>query len=649
MYDAAITPAAGEVSAPPLARVNKSDAAGQPSDSPAALQVAGAGNFGVTQVGQPEGHQMAFHEVMATTHPVDVHAHFPAAEPGVQRPVPELVASQKDPMPGRSAQRTADGAFSGASRLDAPNQVKGDGGGRDAGKSGGVGRVTGNISKEEIVKGSDSRNGGDRGGQTGSVAGDGSGSGAGKGGGNGQGMQAGSSRQGAAGREQQAGLAVGDGVSAAGASAGASGRHGPAGGSAHNAPDGAPVPAGGSGDASTRAVAGGTAESPSSGPAGGSVHAPAGDPAGASGHGDVSAETPEPSALHDSSSSANPASRSRPPSSDAAASAPAHDSSSSGSARPDSPLPRTSAPFSDRSSPHPSSSYAAASDASTTMARAAASTGIPSGSKSNLSQQDTMYQEEAASLANSTSNSGLATGQYGTAGREGAGAEGSGSQGAAAGGAGSGWAGTGTSVASSRSHLSNTGGPGGAEQGGVQSTAAALDALLSSLAESSGYIGDAVVTVSPGATPAQVAAEIVDVLIPLQSSGEGAGSVTIRLEPPGLGAIRAMVQASASGLTVHFQTDNARAHELLAQLLQDIKDHLASGSSRSTTVTLSWGGATGQGTGQGTGHGTGQGASRISTEASTEAGANDMLAGVQAGNLAGTGTRGAARLVDLRI
>ncbi|MCL5947804.1 MAG: flagellar hook-length control protein FliK [Actinobacteria bacterium] len=249
--------------------------------------------------------------------------------------------------------------------------------------------------------------------------------------------------------------------------------------------------------------------------------------------------------------------------------------------------------------------------------------------------------------ANSTTNSGLVTGQYGTAGHEGAGTGGSGSQSTAAGGAGSGWAGT--SGGLSRSHLSNTSGPGGAEQGGVQSTAAALDALLSSLAESSGYIGDAVVTVSPGATPAQVAAEIVDVLIPLQSSGEGVGSVTIRLEPPGLGAIRAMVQASASGLTVHFQTDNARAHELLAQLLQDIKEHLASGSFRSTTVTLSWGGATGQGTGQGTGHGTGQGASRISTGASTEAGANDMLVGAQAVNPAGGGTRGKARLVDLRI
>ena len=282
MYDAAITPAAGEVSAPPPARVNKSDVAGQPNDSPVTLQAAGAGNFGVSPAGQPAGHQMAFYEVMATTHPADVHAHFPAAEPGVQRPAPELVASRGDSTLGRSAEITANGAFPGPSRLGVPSQVTGDGGGRDAGKSGGVGRVMGNISKEEIAKGGDSRNGSGRGGQTGSVAGDGSESGAGKSGVGGQGMVA---RD--VGREQVR-LAVGDGASAAGheaamvggsaSVAGSAGRHGPAGnpahapadGPAHNTPDGAPVTIGGP------------------------AHAPAGGPAGSPAHGDVFAETPEP-------------------------------------------------------------------------------------------------------------------------------------------------------------------------------------------------------------------------------------------------------------------------------------------------------------------------------------------------------------------
>ena len=164
--------------------------------------------------------------------------------------------------------------------------------------------------------------------------------------------------------------------------------------------------------------------------------------------------------------------------------------------------------------------------------------------------------------------------------------------------AGSGWADANSANSSgssgqSHAHVGNSSNSGQPVPQGAQMAVATLDALLGSLAESAGYVGDAVVTVSPDATPAQVAAEIVSVLVPLQSSGNGAGSVTIRLDPPGMGSISAMVEASASGLSVHFQTDNVHAHELLNQVLQDIKEHLSSGTSGTVSVTISWGGGSG--------------------------------------------------------
>ncbi len=212
---------------------------------------------------------------------------------------------------------------------------------------------------------------------------------------------------------------------------------------------------------------------------------------------------------------------------------------------------------------------------------------------------------------------------------------------------GSGWADANSSGSSGslHSHSATSNGTSGTAPQGAQSTAAALDALLASLAESAGYVGDAVVTVAPDATPAQVAAEIVSVLAPLQSSGSGSGSVTIRLEPPGMGTISAMVEASASGLSVHFQTDNVHAHELLSQVLQDIKDHLSSGSSGAVSVTVSWGGGSGSMTGHGSrGMLNGNSRAGVGDTAEVDAGGNGVLPGNVASN--GSITK---RLLDVKL
>lgn len=217
--------------------------------------------------------------------------------------------------------------------------------------------------------------------------------------------------------------------------------------------------------------------------------------------------------------------------------------------------------------------------------------------------------------------------------------------------AGSGWADANSANSSGSSgqshvHVGNSSNSGQPVPQGAQMAVATLDALLGSLAESAGYVGDAVVTVSPDATPAQVAAEIVSVLVPLQSSGNGAGSVTIRLDPPGMGSISAMVEASASGLSVHFQTDNVHAHELLNQVLQDIKEHLSSGTSGTVSVTISWGGGSGgmaghgsHGMSSGSGHRSGVGET---TKADTTS--NGVLPESTTSN--GSATK---RLLDVRL
>ncbi len=217
--------------------------------------------------------------------------------------------------------------------------------------------------------------------------------------------------------------------------------------------------------------------------------------------------------------------------------------------------------------------------------------------------------------------------------------------------AGSGWADANSANSSGSSgqshvHVGNSSNSGQPVPQGAQMAVATLDALLGSLAESAGYVGDAVVTVSPDATPAQVAAEIVSVLVPLQSSGNGAGSVTIRLDPPGMGSISAMVEASASGLSVHFQTDNVHAHELLNQVLQDIKEHLSSGTSGTVSVTISWGGVSGGMTGHGS-HGMSSGSGHRSgvgetTKADTTS--NGVLPESTTSN--GSATK---RLLDVRL
>ena len=217
--------------------------------------------------------------------------------------------------------------------------------------------------------------------------------------------------------------------------------------------------------------------------------------------------------------------------------------------------------------------------------------------------------------------------------------------------AGSGWADANSANSSgssgqSHTHVGNSSNSGQPAPQGAQMTVATLDALLGSLAESAGYVGDAVVTVSPDATPAQVAAEIVSVLVPLQSSGNGAGSVTIRLDPPGMGSISAMVEASASGLSVHFQTDNVHAHELLNQVLQDIKEHLSSGTSGTVNVTISWGGGSGSMTGHGS-HGMSSGSGhRSGVGGSTEADATSDGVLPESTTSNGSTTK---RLLDVRL
>ncbi len=217
--------------------------------------------------------------------------------------------------------------------------------------------------------------------------------------------------------------------------------------------------------------------------------------------------------------------------------------------------------------------------------------------------------------------------------------------------AGSGWADANSANSSgssgqSHTHVGNSSNSGQPAPQGAQMTVATLDALLGSLAESAGYVGDAVVTVSPDATPAQVAAEIVSVLVPLQSSGNGAGSVTIRLDPPGMGSISAMVEASASGLSVHFQTDNVHAHELLNQVLQDIKEHLSSGTSGTVSVTISWGGGSGGMAGHGS-HGMSSGSGHRSGVGETTK-ADTVSDGVLPESTVSNGSA-TKRLLDVRL
>jgi hypothetical protein len=83
-----------------------------------------------------------------------------------------------------------------------------------------------------------------------------------------------------------------------------------------------------------------------------------------------------------------------------------------------------------------------------------------------------------------------------------------------------------------------------------------------------------------------VADQIVTVISPLQIEAAGNHTVTLGLEPEGLGMVQATVSVSAQQITISLWAGSGQGHSALAQALPQLHSRLAEDTTRSVTVEL---------------------------------------------------------------
>ncbi|HET6810694.1 MAG TPA: flagellar hook-length control protein FliK [Acidimicrobiales bacterium] len=108
----------------------------------------------------------------------------------------------------------------------------------------------------------------------------------------------------------------------------------------------------------------------------------------------------------------------------------------------------------------------------------------------------------------------------------------------------------------------------------------------------------------PGAgvppTVAPVHDQVVQVVAPLRAGPDGAYSLTLRLEPQGLGQVVAHVEVAGGQVSVHLTAETAEGHSALSAGMDQLAQSLSRPGSPASVHLRSWaggGGAPGQGGG----------------------------------------------------
>lgn len=83
-----------------------------------------------------------------------------------------------------------------------------------------------------------------------------------------------------------------------------------------------------------------------------------------------------------------------------------------------------------------------------------------------------------------------------------------------------------------------------------------------------------------------MADQVVTVLSPLETGTAGSHTVTLGLEPEGLGAVQATVSVSAQQITISLWAGSEHGHSALAQALPQLHSRLAEDTTHSVTVEL---------------------------------------------------------------
>ena len=83
-----------------------------------------------------------------------------------------------------------------------------------------------------------------------------------------------------------------------------------------------------------------------------------------------------------------------------------------------------------------------------------------------------------------------------------------------------------------------------------------------------------------------VADQVVTVLNPLRNSDDGTQSVTMALQPEGLGTVQATVTVAGQQVSVNLWTDSATGHAALSQTLSQLHSQLSDGSDHHVAIDL---------------------------------------------------------------
>jgi hypothetical protein len=86
-----------------------------------------------------------------------------------------------------------------------------------------------------------------------------------------------------------------------------------------------------------------------------------------------------------------------------------------------------------------------------------------------------------------------------------------------------------------------------------------------------------------GSAPAP-AAQVVSALAPVRTGSDGTHSLSLRLQPEGLGNVDATVMVTASRVVVQLRADTSEAHHALAAALPQLRQEMGSNGQPATVV-----------------------------------------------------------------
>ncbi len=93
-------------------------------------------------------------------------------------------------------------------------------------------------------------------------------------------------------------------------------------------------------------------------------------------------------------------------------------------------------------------------------------------------------------------------------------------------------------------------------------------------------------TASASSPDDSVSQQVLTVLNPLRAGDDGSQSVTLSLQPEGLGNVQATVSIVGEQVSVSLWADSATGHAALSQTMSQLHSQLSDGSERHVTVDL---------------------------------------------------------------